>query len=221
MLELVNRMRVDPDAEVYRLRNMTWGDTESPQPSSLNEGITSNFLTSHDLVLTAPAGGALMISGAIGGSGGLAKTGLGLLVLSSSNSYAGGTTVSAGTLEVVDRWALPNETSMTIAAGAALIFDPSTAAGSPLDLSTASPAMVQAVPETSTITRSMRCVLSLTAASGRPTRTCLAKPLGEGRGEGCQNRRLRCPRRTESGNRPLQPPHFGMELGRSQEQRAK
>ena len=30
-----------------------------------------------------------------------------------------------------------------------------------------------------TIARSTRCVLSLTAASGSPTRTCLGRPLGE------------------------------------------
>ena len=45
MLELINRMRLDPDGEVYRLRSMTWGDTGNPQPPDLNEGITSNLLT--------------------------------------------------------------------------------------------------------------------------------------------------------------------------------
>ena len=45
MLEVINRMRLNPDGEVYRLRSMTWGDTGSPQPPDLNEGITSNFLT--------------------------------------------------------------------------------------------------------------------------------------------------------------------------------
>ncbi len=44
MLEVVNRARLNPDAEVYRLRNQTWGDTGNPQPPDLNEGITSNLL---------------------------------------------------------------------------------------------------------------------------------------------------------------------------------
>ena len=44
MLEVINRMRLNPDGEVYRLREMTWGDTGSPQPPDLNEGIASNYL---------------------------------------------------------------------------------------------------------------------------------------------------------------------------------
>ena len=44
MLEVVNRARLNPDGEVYRLRNQTWGDTGSPRPPDLNEGITSNLL---------------------------------------------------------------------------------------------------------------------------------------------------------------------------------
>jgi len=40
------------------------------------------------------------ISGVIAGSDGLAKTGVGTLVLSGANTYSGGTTVRAGTLEV-------------------------------------------------------------------------------------------------------------------------
>jgi autotransporter-associated beta strand protein len=46
MLELVNRLRLDPDGEVYRLRDRTWGDTDDPQPPDLNEGITTGLLTS-------------------------------------------------------------------------------------------------------------------------------------------------------------------------------
>ena len=37
MLEVVNRARLNPDAEVYRLRGQTWGDTGNPQPPDLNE----------------------------------------------------------------------------------------------------------------------------------------------------------------------------------------
>jgi autotransporter-associated beta strand protein len=44
MLEVTNRARLNPDAEVYRLRNQTWGDMGFPQPPDLNEGITSNLL---------------------------------------------------------------------------------------------------------------------------------------------------------------------------------
>jgi autotransporter-associated beta strand protein len=47
----------------------------------------------------APAAGTqLTISGAISGPGGLALTGAGTLIFSGTNSYTGGTTISAGTL---------------------------------------------------------------------------------------------------------------------------
>jgi autotransporter-associated beta strand protein len=48
----------------------------------------------------APASGTqLTISGAIGGTGALSLTAAGMLLLSGTNSYSGGTTVSAGTLQ--------------------------------------------------------------------------------------------------------------------------
>jgi fibronectin-binding autotransporter adhesin len=53
----------------------------------------------------------------ISGSGGLNKTGDGTLVLSGENSYRGGTTVSAGTLEIASAGALPAGTSLTIGNG--------------------------------------------------------------------------------------------------------
>jgi serralysin len=46
MLELINRMRLNPDGEVYRLSNMTWGDTGSPQPPDLNEGLPPDTISS-------------------------------------------------------------------------------------------------------------------------------------------------------------------------------
>ncbi|MCB1539108.1 MAG: autotransporter-associated beta strand repeat-containing protein, partial [Alphaproteobacteria bacterium] len=38
------------------------------------------------------------LSGSIGGAGALIKTGTGNLILSGTNNYSGGTTISAGTL---------------------------------------------------------------------------------------------------------------------------
>jgi autotransporter-associated beta strand protein len=54
------------------------------------------------------------------GAGGLTKAGTGTLQLSAANSYAGPTTVNAGTLATGIANALPSATAMTVAAGATL-----------------------------------------------------------------------------------------------------
>jgi autotransporter-associated beta strand protein len=48
MLEVVNRGRLNPDGEVWRLRNQTWGDTGSPQAPDLNEGIAAASALGHE-----------------------------------------------------------------------------------------------------------------------------------------------------------------------------
>ncbi len=61
------------------------------------------------------------ISGAISGSGvGLTKNGTGVLVLSGANTYDGGTTVNAGTLDYFNTSAVPVTGNTTVAAGAGL-----------------------------------------------------------------------------------------------------
>jgi autotransporter-associated beta strand protein len=55
----------------------------------------------------------------------------GTLILSGTDSYSGGTTVSAGTLEFLESSALPSGTSLTVGAGAASLFNAS-AATSPI-----------------------------------------------------------------------------------------
>ncbi len=44
LLEIINRTRWNPDAEVFRLSNQTWGDTGSPATPDLNEGITNSVI---------------------------------------------------------------------------------------------------------------------------------------------------------------------------------
>jgi len=58
---------------------------------AINTGATATFDTQ---------GYTLMIGGPISGAGGLTKTGSGTLVLFGSNTYTGGTTIAAGTLEL-------------------------------------------------------------------------------------------------------------------------
>jgi len=81
-------------------------------------------------IVTLSGSGGLGISGGIGESGGsqsltLAGDGTGLLVLSGSNSYTGGTFVAAGTLAVTASKALPRGTSLTVSPGGTFVFDPS------------------------------------------------------------------------------------------------
>lgn len=61
-------------------------------------------------------------SGTITGPGSLTKIGAGRLVLSGSNTYAGGTNVLLGVLEVTRFAALPDGASLTVGANAASIF---------------------------------------------------------------------------------------------------
>lgn len=66
---------------------------------------TSAFTTSRGVTLNAGGGtfqtdADLTVSSAIGGAGALTKTGAGSLVLTGDNLYTGGTTISAGTLQI-------------------------------------------------------------------------------------------------------------------------
>jgi autotransporter-associated beta strand protein len=89
-------------------------------------GANAEFMNNHDLV-SVDAGGAFIdsngqgigISQPLGGTGSLTKQGAGTLTLSGANTYAGNTTVSAGTLSLTSAY-LSNTSTVTIAAGAVL-----------------------------------------------------------------------------------------------------
>jgi autotransporter-associated beta strand protein len=68
----------------------------------------------------ADAGNTFTASAVIDGTGSLTKTGLGTLVLSASNTYAGATTVTVGTLRVGAPSGLPANTDVTLSAGTTL-----------------------------------------------------------------------------------------------------
>jgi len=73
---------------------------------------------------TVNGSGNLTVSGAVGGVGPLTKNGPGQLLLSGSNSYSGGTNVTAGTLEVGAGAAVPLATNVSIAgSGSAIKLD--------------------------------------------------------------------------------------------------
>ena len=93
---------------------------QSPNTQTINLPLT---LLGNQTINTAA--GNVVITGGIGqssGSLGITKTGSGTLVLSGANTYLGGTTVLAGILQVTSSDSLPDGSSLTVGAGATLIF---------------------------------------------------------------------------------------------------
>ena len=87
-------------------------------------------------------------SGTLGGLGSLTKIGGGTLILAGSDSYAGGTIIELGTLEISMPEALPAGGSLAIGAGGTFVFDP-TASASPMTAPSEISAMP--VPESGTL----------------------------------------------------------------------
>jgi len=129
---------------------VTSGSTlEVGYPITVNTGlsVTTSGTVEFDAGVNVLSGGTLQQFGAIVGSKALVKNGAGLLILSGDNTYAKGTIVEAGTLEIAVADALPNGSNLTVGAGGTFIFDPS-AAGAPVSSS----AVAVAVPEPGTLT---------------------------------------------------------------------
>ena len=76
--------------------------------------------------LEGAAGGTMTISGAVGGTGKLIKTGAGTLKLSAENTYSGGTEITAGILELTDAGTLGTADAAVISSGAKLQFSGTT-----------------------------------------------------------------------------------------------
>ncbi|MGA2254684.1 MAG: choice-of-anchor D domain-containing protein [Thermoguttaceae bacterium] len=106
--------------------------------------------------------GRLAVTGSINGAAGvvLTKSGSGTLVLSGSDSYLGGTVVTAGMLDVAQGSALAAGSSLTVGAGGTFLFDPSQTTVSPLISAGAA-----AVPEPGTLTLLVAAALAALAAS--------------------------------------------------------
>ncbi len=90
-----------------------------------NDTIAVPIFLGSNLNVSATSGSVLTISAAISGSGGirsLSLSGDGELILSGSNTYSGGTIVMDGKLDILQSLALPEGSSLTVGAGATLIF---------------------------------------------------------------------------------------------------
>ncbi len=105
---------------------------------------------------TTSFGGKIMNgpNSAVDGNASLSLTmaGPGTLILSGTDTYTNGTTVSGGVLEITQGSALPGGESLAVGAAGTFIFDP-TATASSVNLVAAQPAQVavEAVPEPSTL----------------------------------------------------------------------
>jgi len=86
-------------------QNITIEDTQ--EGNGVGDGITTIDTQTNTLTLT----------GHISGGNGLLKVGTGTLVLGASNSYSGGTSITAGTLVVGAGGALPTNSALTIGGG--------------------------------------------------------------------------------------------------------
>jgi fibronectin-binding autotransporter adhesin len=81
----------------------------------------SGAITVHNASFDVDSSDTLTISGNIGGTGGITKTGAGTLILSGSNPYAGATTINAGILEAANTNALGSNATVSIAGGSLLV----------------------------------------------------------------------------------------------------
>ncbi|MGO9113898.1 MAG: fibronectin type III domain-containing protein [Thermoguttaceae bacterium] len=99
-------------------------------------------------VTVLPASGSqLTISGGITGAGALTVDNQGTVVLSGANDYIGGTTVSTGTLILANSTAIAANTSLTVGAGASMMFA-SSADATPSSVATTATPVIAGPPDT-------------------------------------------------------------------------
>ena len=116
---------------------MTFGSPTANSQVNFTDSIDLNGETRQIDVAAGTGGDSTLISGNLvdnsgTGLGALLKTGSGILILSGTNSYEGGTTAAAGTLVVTTNNSLPSGTTLTVGADGIFLFDP-TASGAPAD----------------------------------------------------------------------------------------
>ena len=108
------------------------------------------------------------------GGGRLSLDGPGTLILGGSDSYTGGTSVTAGTLIATSSSSLAGWTNLTVAAGGTFLFDPSVTAAPATGggaIPAASPiALVAAVPEPGTLALLAAAIIAGTGITWRRRR---------------------------------------------------
>jgi autotransporter-associated beta strand protein len=119
----VGGLNFAPGAGAYTLAGSSF--TLAPDANIRNlstnaQTISANIVLAGDQWVQADPGSSLSISGGISGAAALRKLGSGTLTLSGSNSYSGGTTVSAGILAVASAAALPTSGTVSVATGSQL-----------------------------------------------------------------------------------------------------
>ncbi|MBX3623897.1 MAG: DUF4347 domain-containing protein [Rhizobacter sp.] len=94
-------------------------DLDSASGATISGG-TLSISSTYTLTVTNGSSDTATISTTLGGAGSLAKSGAGTVTLSGTNSYTGGTTVSAGTLTVSGGDAISSTGTVTVNSGATL-----------------------------------------------------------------------------------------------------
>lgn len=188
-----------PAAPAYQLSGNSislGGNVGNLSSSSQTINLALALVASGISVDTGAAG--LSVDGNVSGSGGITKLGSGELILSGSNTYAGGTIVSDGVLDIAGKTSLPSG-SVTVGSQATLPFLEAAeglAAGSLGEMSgtaayqadaagvaspTSIPSTVSPVPEPSTALLAVAAglVIALTRLLVRKSVAPLRLPLGK------------------------------------------
>jgi autotransporter-associated beta strand protein len=84
----------------------TGGRTIQSLSTSGTNTLSGLIRLSNNTTFDSASGGTLLVSGSITNTGQLTKSGAGRLLLTASNSYSGGTVISAGTLAITNGNAL-------------------------------------------------------------------------------------------------------------------
>jgi fibronectin-binding autotransporter adhesin len=128
IVEGSSTLTIDADGEIGNTAGgLTLGDASTS--GTLKLGASFNLAATRAFSLGA-GGGTIdtntfntTVSQAITGSGALTKTGTGTLILAANNSYGGGTTISAGTLQLGNGTGIAGSVTGNILDNAALAFD--------------------------------------------------------------------------------------------------